>query len=133
VTSPEPDPEPAAPTSVVLCDDAVGFPLLVQRTVQDAPDLRWLGAADSHAALLDLLATVTPDVVLLDVVLPDGTTDAAFVGEVRRRAPGARIVLVSSMDAADLRRLAADSGADGSASKGVRLDELLALVRPTDV
>ena len=65
-------------TTVVIVDDHSTFRSGLRADL--APDLTVLGEASSVATALALLATVSPEVVLLDVHLPDGTV---FVNPLR--------------------------------------------------
>src|SRR4051794_19536494 len=100
------------PVRVLLCDDAVGFPALVASWMGGAEDVEHVGTATSATELLEVLADQTPDVVLLDVMLPEGPTSPELVQRVRDLAPGSRVILVSSLPASLLEAEVTRTGAD---------------------
>ena len=69
-----------------------------------------------------------PDVILLDVVMPDGSGLDA-IPEIREAAPDAKIVTLSMQDDPSYVRQAFASGANGYVLKEAADDELLAAVR----
>lgn len=114
---------------VLLCDDAIGFPDLVASWIAGAPDLELVATASDATELLEVLAAAAPDVVLLDLMLPEGPTSPELVQRVRELAPGARVILISSMPTAQLTSEAQRTGVDALSPKWTTADALLALVR----
>lgn len=115
---------------IVLCDDAVGFPGLVASWIATAPDLELVATATDATGLLEVLAGVPkPDVVLLDLMLPEGLTSPELVEQIRELAPGVRVILISSMPAALLAAEAERAGVDARSPKWTDADALLELVR----
>ena len=56
----------------ILVDDHALFRLGVKSAIaSDHKDICIIGEADSRSALFRLLETVTPDIILLDIILPD--------------------------------------------------------------
>jgi DNA-binding NarL/FixJ family response regulator len=103
---------------VLIADDHAAFRRLA-RLVLEAGDVRVVGEAETGAETLALAAAVRPDVVLLDVRLPD--VDGFAVCR-RLHAIGIRVILCSVRDHADQ---AAACGALGFLAKErVSADEL---------
>jgi len=86
--------------SILLVDDDDGFRSLVAETFRAAGHDR-VHEASTVAAALRAAAELTPDVVLVDIGLPDGD-GLQLAGELARLAQAPRIVLISTdADAAD--------------------------------
>ena len=101
--------------SVLLVDDHAGFRAEARATLEaDRYDV--IGEAASGGAAVAEAARLKPDIVLLDIGLPDGS-GLDLVGRIRTAAPGARVVLISSRQAADYGARLAGAGADGFLDK----------------
>jgi DNA-binding NarL/FixJ family response regulator len=103
-------------TTVLIVDDHPSF-RATARALLEAEGFAVLGEAADGADALAKARTLSPDVVLLDVQLPD--LDGFEVAR-RLAANGTlpAIVLVSSRDASDYGGLIAASGARGFVPKG---------------
>jgi DNA-binding NarL/FixJ family response regulator len=91
-------------------------------------DIEIIAEAGSGADAIREAAARTPEVVLLDMKLPDLDGLAVLEG-IRRAAPSAQILVVSMLDDAALVRRALDAGARGWLLKGVSRRDLLAALR----
>jgi DNA-binding NarL/FixJ family response regulator len=109
---------------VLVCDDSMGFPALVAAWLDDDARFDHAGTAQTGTELLDLAHTTPADVVLLDLVLPDVDNPAALVRQLHDLLPGVKVVLVSSLAAAELERAAAAAGADGWVHKAITARDL---------
>jgi DNA-binding NarL/FixJ family response regulator len=99
--------------SIVIVDDHARF-RAIARELLEVEGYAVVGEAADGAASLALVAKTDPDVVLLDVALPDMS---GF--DVAERLSTARsiVVLVSSRDVRDLGRRVVSCGAAGFISK----------------
>jgi DNA-binding NarL/FixJ family response regulator len=103
------------PVSVLIVDDHPEFRTVARELLEDAGYLVTGEAAGAAEAIL-AVAAQAPDVVLLDVGLPDG--DGFEVASLLSRDRGGPVVvLVSSRDAEDYGRRVAHCGARGFLSK----------------
>ncbi|MCU1589529.1 MAG: response regulator [Frankiales bacterium] len=85
--------------TVLIVDDHVGFRRTARRLLE-AEGFTVVGEAGDAAEALATAAQVSPQVVLLDVHLPDGNGfDVA--ARLATAAPGAQVILTSSRDASD--------------------------------
>ena len=109
-------------TTVVIVDDHSIFRSGLRADL--APDLTVLGEASSVATALALLATVSPEVVLLDVHLADGTGADVIAG-----APGPRYLALSVSDSAEDVVGVIRAGARGYITKGSSGADVSAAVR----
>jgi DNA-binding NarL/FixJ family response regulator len=92
------------------------------------PDIEVVGEAADGAEALELIASATPDVVLLDVRLPkiDGL---GVLRALKRRGDKAAVVVLTTFDDDRVLRDALDAGALGFLLKDVSLDELADAIR----
>ena len=103
-------------TTVLIVDDHPSF-RLTARALLEAEGYEVVGEAENGVQALRLAAELQPDLVLLDVQLPDfdGFEVAARLSRGNGQAPD--IVLTSSRDASDFGPLIAQSGARGFVPK----------------
>jgi DNA-binding NarL/FixJ family response regulator len=91
-------------------------------------DIDFLGSASSVTKGHNLIKETTPDVLLLDVGLPDGN-GLDLIPEVNQISPDTNIVVLTSLsDEATLMRVI-DSGISGFVSKNSELSELMETIR----
>ena len=105
-------------TTVLIVDDHPGF-RATARALLEAEGYEVVGEAENGVQALRLVKELVPDLVLLDVQLPDfdGFEVAArLTAATEGAAP--KIVLTSSRDASDFGPLVAQSGARGFVAKG---------------
>jgi DNA-binding NarL/FixJ family response regulator len=103
------------PTSVLIVDDHEAFRLSA-RNLLEAEGLVVVGLAPDGRSALELARTLRPDIVLLDVQLPD--VDGFVVAEqlaALEKAPA--VVLISSRDAAAYSTRLVTSSARGFVAK----------------
>ena len=116
----------ASPTRVLIVDD---HPMVRAglRALLDVPDMEVVGEAVSGPAAVEIAAQERPDVVLMDVRMPEGNgLDAAR--EVRAVSPESHVLIVTSFEDEDYLRSAIAAGADGfllkRASRALLLDSI---------
>ena len=102
---------------VLICDDAVGFPHLLEVWLNEAEGVEPVGVVATGPDLLERVGTDPPDAVLLDLMLPHGPITPELVAGVRDLAPGVRIVLVSNLPVDKLVSEAQRVGADATCAK----------------
>ena len=117
--------EPREPR-VVLVDDHELFRAGVRGELGDAVEI--VGEAGSVAEAVPLIKELDPDVVLLDVHLPDGGGEAVIAGVAPER-PGVRFLALSVSDAAEDVIGVIRAGARGYVTKTISGEELADAVR----
>ena len=106
---------PDARLTVVIVDDHPSF-RAVARMLLEVEGFVVVGTADDGESGVSRTLELVPDVVLLDVELPDiGGFEVA--ARLREAGSGAAIVLASSRDRADYGSLVDESGARGFLTK----------------
>jgi DNA-binding NarL/FixJ family response regulator len=103
------------PTTVLIADDHPSFRASA-RAILEADGFDVVGEAENGQSAMDTVRALRPDVLLLDVQLPD--MDGFFVcSELCSNGYAPAVVLVSSRDASDYGSLIAQSGARGFIAK----------------
>ena len=111
---------------VVIVDDHGLFRAGVRSELGDAVEI--VGEAATVAEAIPLILEVDPDVVLLDVHLPDGSGDAV-IAQVAPERPGVRFLALSVSDAAEDVIGVIRAGARGYVTKTISGNDLMTAVR----
>jgi DNA-binding NarL/FixJ family response regulator len=113
---------------VLVCDDVADLRAILREVIDDEPAMEVVGEAENGRDCVRLVAELRPDVVLLDLSMPD-MDGLETIPRVATAAPATGIVVFSGFVAERVRQLALNLGADGYVDKGTPLDELAAVVR----
>lgn len=101
---------------VVVVDDSVVALRSICSVVEDLLGFEIVGTETGGTAGLALAVTLQPDLVLLDLWMPDlGGTEIAEI--LSRQFPAMKVIIVSLYDTAETQRLARLAGAHGFVSK----------------
>ena len=88
---------PAAKIRVLLADDhrlvRIGF----RRLLDDEADMEVVGEANNGREAIDLAESLRPDVIVLDVAMPE-LDGLLAIPEIVRRSPGTKILILSMYD-----------------------------------
>jgi DNA-binding NarL/FixJ family response regulator len=98
------------------------------RSMLDGDGIEVVAEAGTAADAVEAAERARPDVVLLDIELPDGDGLGVLAG-IKARMPGTSVLIVTMHDESRLVRQAIEAGAAGYILKGVGRRELLAAVR----
>ena len=112
----------AAPRRVVLVDDHAIFRAGLKAGL--GPTVEVVGEAGTVEEAIGTIRALDPDVVLLDVHLPDGGGQAV-IPAVRAERPGVRFLALSVSDAAEDVVAVIRAGARGYVTKSIAPDELV--------
>ena len=114
--------------SIALVDDHPIFLSGLQQLIKKQPDFELIGVAESIEDLENLLEQAQPQVILMDVELPegDGISATAFV---RKKSPETKVVILTGFDNPDLIFRALKVGAVGYLLKNTRSKEILDTLR----
>jgi NarL family two-component system response regulator LiaR len=91
-------------------------------------DLELVGEADGGRAALEQCATARPDVVLMDLVMPE-TDGASATRAIRQAYPRTNVLALTSFHEGDLVQQALQAGAIGYLLKSISADELATAIR----
>jgi len=101
-----------APIRVVVADDHAVVREGIRRVLNDDPDVTVVGEASTGAQTLETIEDCRPDVVLLDLGLPD-MTGLEVVRRLRRAAAPPRVLVLSMHDDDEYVLRAVRAGVDG--------------------
>jgi len=113
---------------IVLAEDQRVLRDALVSLLQQERDVTVVGAADRGEEAAQMVASTRPDVLILDIGLPDvsGLTVAA---RVRSQFPAVRILLLTALDKPGVVREALTLGVSGFLPKGVAAADLIAAIR----
>ena len=112
-----------APIRVLLADDHVLMRAGISALLQRLPDLTVVAEADDGRDALQLIATHHPNIVLLDISMPE-LNGLEVAERVAREFPAVRVIILSMHATSDYVLRAMRVGASGYLLKGARLAEL---------
>jgi two-component system response regulator DevR len=119
---------PPALLRVFLIDDHEVVRRGVAEVLEDDPGITVAGEAGSAAEALVRVPAVRPDLVVVDMRLPDGD-GAELCRGLRERVPGLRCLVLTSYSEQDALEAARRAGASGFLLKQVRGPALVSAVR----
>jgi DNA-binding NarL/FixJ family response regulator len=113
---------------VFLVDDVSDLRALVRIALEEDADFEVVGEAANGRDGVEGVAEAQPDVVLLDLSMPD-MDGLEAIPLMRERAPNARIVVLSGHEAGRVSRAALDQGAADYLNKASDFEAIRATVR----
>lgn len=117
------------PIRVLVADDSSDFREILCSFLASLPGIELCGVASNGLDALEVAAQTTPDLVLMDLVMPRmGGCEATRLLKLQAQSP--RVVLLSICGDEELRQASRLAGADGFLNKsevGTRLPGLLGL------
>jgi two-component system OmpR family response regulator len=112
------------PYRVLICDDSLGFPTLAQTWLRADGRFEVVGLAKGGEQAKRMVPEHAPDVIVLDLLLPDVPDPVALVRQLRDLHPGLRVLLVSSLHAEQLAAAGEAAGVEDVCNKGATAQEL---------
>jgi len=113
---------------VLIADDHLIFRMGLKSLLNNEPDIVVAGEASTGAQTIEKFKDLRPDVVVLDLRMPDGGGMAALAG-VRELRNDARVLVLSSYANEEEIYQALQAGASGYVLKDVGRDELTGAIR----
>ncbi|HZZ80286.1 MAG TPA: chemotaxis response regulator protein-glutamate methylesterase [Gemmataceae bacterium] len=87
-----------APLRVLVVDDSALYRQLLRNVLRDIPNVECVGAAKGGTEALEMVDTLKPDLLTLDVRMPD-IDGIEVLRELRKRRSSAKALMVSSLTA----------------------------------
>ena len=116
------------PIRVLIADDHLIFRLGLKSLLNNESDIEVVGEASTGVQTVDKFKTLHPDVVVLDLRMPDGGGMRALAG-IRQNRPDAKVLVLSSYGNEEEVYQAMQNGARGYMLKDVGRDELTGAIR----
>lgn len=114
--------------NIMLVDDHAILRQGLKRSFEDSDDIKVVGEAGSGAEMLKSLPKCRPQVVLLDINLPDAN-GPSLIQQIKKTVPGCKVVVLTMYGHVRYALDALAGGADGFVLKGSSYNELLGAVR----
>lgn len=112
---------------VLLVDDNPAFTRAVKSFVNSQPNLEVVACATSAAEAMDLVTTLKPHLVLMDLVMP-GRSGFEAIRRIKQDVDAPKIIVLTLHTSAAYRASAAAAGADGFIVKDNMVTELPPLI-----
>ena len=113
---------------VLIVDDHFLFRQGVIHTLGLEPDIAVAGEAASAAQALETAHNLLPDIILLDIKLPD-ESGLTVVGRLQQECPYSKVVMLTVYEDEDILLRALKEGARGYLVKGISGGELVQAIR----
>ncbi len=113
---------------IVLADD---HPLLrgaIKKCIAEIPDLQVVGEAGDGLELLELLKRSVPDMILLDISMPQ-LNGIIAAGEIKRLYPAVKILILTMIKVREFLQSALQIGVDGYLLKENAFADLISAIR----
>jgi len=122
------NPSGLSPLRVLLVDDHVLFRSGLVRLLGVQPDIKVIGEAGSRAAAIELARELQPDLILMDINLPDGTGVEA-TSAILAELPATKIIFLTVHDDDEHLFAGIRAGGVGYLLKNIGATELVSRVR----
>lgn len=113
---------------VLVVDDHTLIRQGIVGLLESQDDIEVVGQAGNGREAIALLATISADVVLMDIAMP-GINGLTATREMKERRPDVRVLILTIHDRDDYLFQALRAGASGYVLKGADVQDLLAAVR----
>jgi two-component system nitrate/nitrite response regulator NarL len=114
--------------TVLLVDDNATFLGIVSRFLQDQPDLTVVGAATGGADGIAKALALRPQVVVLDLVMPQ-FSGFYVLPRLNEQLPGTAVVVLTLLEGEGYEEAARAAGADGFVAKSRMHADLVPAIR----
>jgi two-component system, NarL family, response regulator LiaR len=119
---------PSEPIRVMVVDDHTMVRRGLATFLKVSQDLQLVGEAKSGAEAIQLCGEILPDVVLMDMVMPD-MDGATATRAICKKYPRVRVIALTSFKEGNLVKNALESGAIGYLLKDVSASDLVQAIR----
>ena len=115
-------------TRILLADDHVLMRMGLSALIACEEDMEVVGEAKNGRQAVDLACLLKPDVVIMDLMMPELSGDEAM-GMIREASPEVKIMVLTSFATSKEMSAAIANGADGALMKDTSADDLIGAIR----
>ena len=119
---------PKTKLRILLADDHLVVRMGLSALINKQSDMAVVGEATDGTEAVELARKLTPDVIIMDIMMP-GMGGAEATGEIIRRLPDAKILVLTTFGSSPDVKRALEAGACGALSKDALQEELLGAIR----
>ena len=116
------------PIRVAIVDDHALIRDALSALISAEPDIDVVASVGDGAAAVQAAEEARPDVVLLDIALPD-TNGLDLIDRIREGSPATRVLILSMHSEPEYAAAAHERGARGLIAKSAPVDELIEAIR----
>jgi DNA-binding NarL/FixJ family response regulator len=116
------------PTEILVVDDQELMRLGLRMVINSQPDLKVIGEAADGAQAITAARVLRPDVILMDILLPDADGLQA-ARQIMHEEPRMKIILITTFDLDDYLEAGLQVGVRGFLLKDATPAQLLAAIR----
>ena len=109
---------------ILVVDDSKFMRVMIKKMVEESGEYKVVAEAESDIEALDMYKAHRPDLVTMDIIMPDKSGLWALK-EIMKFDPSAKIVMVSAMDRKDILEEALRAGAKGFIYKPIKTETLI--------
>jgi DNA-binding NarL/FixJ family response regulator len=114
--------------SVFIVDDHPLFRYGLLSVISEYPEFKVVGDAATSAEALPKIMKMQPDIVIMDVFMPDGDGITTTMS-IKQKLPGTEIIILTISDSEDIFLNAIKAGAKGYLLKGIGLMEIVDAIK----
>jgi two-component system response regulator NreC len=116
---------------VLLVDDHTIFREGIRALLSAEPDMEVVGEASDGAQAIELAAKLSPDIIVMDLIMP-GMNGMQAAQQLHDRHPDIKVLILSMYDDEEYIRQILKAGASGYVLKRAASDDLLRAIREVD-
>ncbi len=116
------------PIKIAIVEDKSEIAEEISRIISRAPDMQLMCVCRNYRSALARIPAASPDVVIMDINLPDGSGIQA-TGHLKRLLPRVEVLILTIYEETDEIFKALEAGASGYLLKRSSSDELLSAIR----
>ena len=112
---------------VLVADDHALMRMGLTTLFKTDPALAVVGEAEDGQQAIDKTVELSPDVVVLDLMMP-GLSGSDALLEIKRKRPGTKVIILTTFAISDVLSRALDGGADAALLKSTPNEDLLDVI-----